>query len=73
MEAEATKAERRRQVIGILVLQLGIMILSPVIGLTGSEFSGFSLESTRIGVLCEMCMEICPDNIRERGERSQLP
>ena len=42
-EAE-TKVGRRRQVIGILVLQLGIMIHSLVIGLTlsittGSEFS----------------------------------
>ena len=43
-EAEVTKVGRRRQVIGILVLQLGIMIHSLVIGLTlsittGSEFS----------------------------------
>ena len=71
-DAEAINVGRWRQVIGILALQLGIMIHSPVIGLTGSKFSALSLYSTNIGVLCEMRVESCPDNIRERGERSQL-
>ena len=56
-EAEVTKVGRRRQVIGILVLQLGIMIHSLVIGLTlsittGSEFSAFSFSSACMYAPC---------------------
>ena len=62
---------RRRQVIGILVLQLGIVIHSPVIGLTGSECSASSFDRTYISVLRGTRVDFCPDETREH-ERSQL-
>ena len=48
---------------GILALQRGVTIhsRSPVIGLTGSEFSVFSLYSTYISVSYGTCVDFRPD------------
>ena len=62
---------RRRQVIWILALQPGIMVHSPVIGLTGSEFSASSSDCTYISVLCGTRVDFCPtrpeNNMRGRS------
>ena len=60
-EGEVTKVGRRRQVIGILVLQLGIMIHSLVIGLTGLESSVFCCDHMYMCVLCGIHMGFCSD------------
>ncbi|KAI0711005.1 Zinc/iron permease [Earliella scabrosa] len=65
-EAE-TKVGRRRQVIGILVLQLGIMIHSLVIGLTLSITTGSEFTSLVIAIVFHQLFEGLSLGIRIAG------
>ncbi|RPD58203.1 Zinc/iron permease [Lentinus tigrinus ALCF2SS1-7] len=66
-DAEETKVGRRRQVIGILVLQLGIMIHSLVIGLTLSITSGSEFTSLVIAIFFHQLFEGLSLGIRIAG------
>ncbi|RDX45722.1 Zinc/iron permease [Lentinus brumalis] len=66
-EAAETKVGRRRQVIGILVLQLGIMIHSLVIGLTLSITSGSEFTSLVIAIVFHQLFEGLSLGIRIAG------
>ncbi|KAM5540069.1 hypothetical protein V8D89_006209 [Ganoderma adspersum] len=64
---EVTKVGRRRQVIGILVLQLGIMIHSLVIGLTLSISRGSEFTSLVIAIVFHQLFEGLSLGIRIAG------
>ncbi|KAI0702403.1 Zinc/iron permease [Cerioporus squamosus] len=66
-ESTETKVGQRRQVIGILVLQLGIMIHSLVIGLTLSITSGSEFTSLVIAIVFHQLFEGLSLGIRIAG------
>ncbi|TFK94503.1 Zinc/iron permease [Polyporus arcularius HHB13444] len=66
-EAAEMKVGRRRQVIGILVLQLGIMIHSLVIGLTLSITSGSEFTSLVVAIVFHQLFEGLSLGIRIAG------